>query len=82
MDVPEMVLVEVSLVTQAAAMKDPGAKISVQVPQWEKGERQSPCCMELTEYAFTARAGESFLAFLFSGIVWTTIQLWKRPCGL
>ena len=63
MDVPEMVLVEVSLVTQAAAMEDPGAKISVQVPKWEKEERPSPCCMELTVYAFTARAGEKLQAF-------------------
>lgn len=48
-EVPEMVFVAVSLVDHAAVIDDPGAKILVQVPKLEKLERESPCCMELTE---------------------------------
>lgn len=47
-EVPEMVLVAVSLVLHAAVTPDPGAKISVQVPKFEKEERESPCCIALT----------------------------------
>jgi hypothetical protein len=48
-EVPEMVIVAVSLVDHAAVIDDPGANIFVQVPKLEKLERESPCCTELTE---------------------------------
>jgi hypothetical protein len=40
-DVPEMLLVAVSLVFQEEVMLDPGAKISTQVPKFENDDRAS-----------------------------------------
>ena len=48
MEVPEMVLIEESLLIQAAVMEVPGAKISVQDPKFENEDRESPCCIAFT----------------------------------
>ena len=57
-EVPEIVLVAVSLVLQADVMLEPGAKISTQVPKFENDDRASELVVEPTVMAFGARAGE------------------------
>lgn len=57
-DVPEIVFVAVSLVFQAEVMLEPGAKISRQVPKFEKDERASVLVVEPTVIALATRAGE------------------------
>jgi len=58
MDVPEMVFVAVSLVFHDEVMLLPGAKISTQVPKFEKDERASVVVVEPTVIALGSRAGE------------------------
>ena len=62
-DVPEIVLVAVSLVRHAEVMPLPGAKISTQVPKFENDERVSVVVVEPTVIAAGARAGETLQAF-------------------
>ena len=65
-DVPEIVLVAVSLVLHADVMLLPGAKMSRQVPKFENEERASVVVVEPTVIAFGTRAGETLQAFWFS----------------
>lgn len=62
-DVPEIVLVAVSLVLQEDVMLEPGAKMSTQVPQLENEDRASVLVVEPTVSAFGARAGDTLQAF-------------------
>ena len=62
-DVPEIVLVAVSLVLHADVMLLPGAKMSTQVPKFENEERASVVVVEPTVIALAARAGETLHAF-------------------
>jgi len=62
-EVPEIVLVAVSLVLQADVMLLPGAKMSTQVPKFENDERASVVVVEPTVIAAAARAGETLHAF-------------------
>jgi hypothetical protein len=62
-DVPEIVLVAVSLVRHAEVMLLPGAKMSTQVPKFENDERASVVVVEPTVIAAGARAGETLHAF-------------------
>ena len=62
-DVPEMVLVAVSLVRQAEVMLLPGAKMSTQVPKFENDERASVVVVEPTVIALAVRAGDTLQAF-------------------
>jgi len=57
-EVPEMVLVAEALPIQADVMLEPGAKISTQVPVFEKVDLASVVVVDPTVMAFTARAGE------------------------
>ena len=61
-DVPEIVLVAVSLVLHAEVMLLPGAKMSTQVPKFENEERASGVVVEPTVIAAGARAGETLQA--------------------
>jgi hypothetical protein len=65
-DVPEMVLVAVSLVFQEEVMLLPGAKTSTQGPKFENDERASVVVVEPTVIAFATREGEPLQAFVFS----------------
>ena len=62
-DVPEIVLVAVSLVLHDDVILLPGAKISTQVPKFENDERASVIVVEPTVIALAARAGELLQAF-------------------
>ena len=62
-DVPEIVLVAVSLVLHADVMLLPGAKMSTHVPKFENEERASVVVVEPTVIAAAARAGETLHAF-------------------
>src|ERR1044072_1928885 len=62
MEVPEIVLVAVSLVFQDEVMLDPGAKISTHVPKLEKDERASVLVVEPTVMALPTRAGDEVQA--------------------
>src|ERR1051325_3904428 len=57
-DVPEIVLVAVSLVFHDEVMLLPGAKMSTHVPKFENEERASVVVVEPTVIAVGARAGE------------------------
>ena len=57
-DVPEMVLVAVSLVFHEDVMPLPGAKISRQVPKLENDERASLVVVDPTVIALATRAGD------------------------
>ena len=63
-DVPEMVLVAVSLVRHAEVMLLPGAKMSTQVPKLENEERASLVVVEPTVIALATRAGDELQAFV------------------
>src|SRR6476660_265118 len=65
-DVPEIVLVAVSLVLHADVMLLPGAKMSTQVPKFENDERTSVIVVEPTVIALAVRAGETLQASWFS----------------
>src|SRR4026208_2645929 len=65
-DVPEMVLVAVSLVFHDDVMLLPGAKMSTQVPTFENDERASLVVVEPTVIAFGKRAGETRQGSRFS----------------
>src|SRR6185436_20499650 len=62
-EVPEIVLVAVLLVFQDDVMFDPGAKMSTQVPKFEKDDRASVVVVEPTVSAFATRAGDELQAF-------------------
>ena len=62
-DVPEIVLVAVSLVLHDDVMLLPGAKMSTQVPKFENDERASVIVVEPTVIALATRAGEVLHAF-------------------
>ena len=62
-DVPEIVLVAVSLVLHAEVMLLPGAKMSRHVPKFENDERASLVVVEPTVIAFGTRAGDTLHAF-------------------
>ena len=57
-DVPEIVLVAVSLVFHDDVMLLPGAKISRHVPKFENDERASVVVVEPTVIAVATRAGD------------------------
>jgi hypothetical protein len=57
-----MVLMAVVLPIQAEVMLEPGAKISKQVPIFEKEDRASAVVVDPTVIALTARAGEELHA--------------------
>ena len=57
-DVPEIVLVAVSLVLHDEVILLPGAKMSTQVPKFENEERASVIVVEPTVIALATRAGE------------------------
>ena len=61
-DVPEIVLVAVSLVFHDEVMLLPGAKMSTHVPKFENEERASVVVVEPTVIALGARAGETLHA--------------------
>ena len=61
-DVPEIVLVAVSLVFHDDVMLLPGAKMSTHVPKFENEERASLVVVEPTVMALGARAGETLHA--------------------
>ena len=63
-EVPEIVFVAVLLVFHDEVMFDPGAKISTQVPKFEKDERASVLVVEPTVMALATRAGEELQAFV------------------
>ena len=65
-DVPEIVLVAVSLVFHDAVMLLPGAKMSTHVPKFENEERASVVVVEPTVIALGSRDGETLHAFWFS----------------
>ena len=62
-DVPEIVLVAVSLVLHADVILLPGAKMSTQVPKFENEERASLVVVDPTVIALAARAGDTLQAF-------------------
>jgi hypothetical protein len=62
-EVPEIVLVAVSLVLHADVMLLPGAKRSRQVPKLENEERASLVVVDPTVIAFATRAGDTLHAF-------------------
>ena len=62
-DVPEIVLVAVSLVFHDEVMLLPGAKMSTHVPKFENEERASVMVVEPTVIALAVRAGETLQAF-------------------
>ena len=62
-DVPEIVLVAVSLVRHDDVMLLPGAKMSTHVPKFENEERASLVVVEPTVIAFAVRAGDTLQAF-------------------
>jgi hypothetical protein len=66
-EVPEMVFVAVELPIQDEVMAEPGAKMSRQVPVFEKEDLASVMVVEPTVIALAARAGEELqaLALLF-----------------
>ena len=57
-EVPEIVLVAVSLVLHDEVILLPGAKMSTQVPKFENEERASVIVVEPTVIALATRAGE------------------------
>ena len=57
-EVPEIVLVAVSLVLQEEVMLEPGAKMSRQVPKLENEERASALVVAPTVIALATRAGD------------------------
>ena len=57
-DVPEIVLVAVSLVLHEDVILLPGAKMSRQVPKFENEERASVVVVEPTVIALATRAGD------------------------
>ena len=57
-EVPEIVLVAVSLVLHDEVMLLPGAKRSTQVPKFENEERASVIVVEPTVIALATRAGD------------------------
>ena len=61
-EVPEIVLVAVSLVFHDDVMLLPGAKMSTQVPKFENEERASVVVVDPTVIALGARAGETLHA--------------------
>ena len=61
-DVPEIVLVAVSLVLHADVILLPGAKMSTHVPKFENEERASLIVVEPTVIALAVRAGETLQA--------------------
>ena len=61
-DVPEIMLVAVSLVFHDDVMSLPGAKMSTQVPKFENEERASVVVVDPTVIAFGTRAGETLQA--------------------
>ena len=65
-DVPLIVFVAVSLLSQALVMPEPGAKMSRHVPKFENDERLSVFVVAPTVIALAARAGETLQAFWFS----------------
>src|SRR5258705_329233 len=62
MEVPEIVLVAVSLVFHEDVMLEPGAKISTHVPKFENDERASVVVVEPTVIALATRAGDELQA--------------------
>ena len=62
-DVPEIVLVAVSLVFHDEVILLPGAKMSRQVPKFENEERASVVVVEPTVIALGTSAGEVLHAF-------------------
>ena len=62
-DVPEIVLVAVSLVFHDDVMLVPGAKMSTQVPKFEVEDRASLVVVFPTVIAFGTRAGDTLQAF-------------------
>jgi hypothetical protein len=62
MDVPLMVLVAVLLLYHADVMLEPGAKMSRQLPQFEKDERASDDGVEPTVMASATRDGDELHA--------------------
>ena len=62
-DVPEIVLVAVSLVLHADVILLPGAKMSRQVPKFENEERASLVVVDPTVIALATRAGDELQAF-------------------
>ena len=65
-DVPEIVLVAVSLVLHDDVMLLPGAKMSRQVPKFENEERASVIVVEPTVIALATRAGDELHALVLS----------------
>src|SRR4051794_24499772 len=65
-EVPLMVLVAVSAVFHAEVMSTPGAKMSVQVPKFEKEARASVLVVALTVIASGTRAGVKLQASLLA----------------
>ena len=65
-EVPEIVLVAVSLVFHDDVMLLPGAKMSTQVPKFENEERASVVVVEPTVSALGTSAGELLQAFRLS----------------
>ena len=61
-----MVLVAVSLVFHEEVMLDPGAKISTQVPKFEKDDRASVVVVDPTVIALATRAGDELQALALS----------------
>ena len=57
-DVPEIVLVAISLVFHDDVMLEPGAKTSTHVPKLENDERASVLVVDPTVIALGTRAGE------------------------
>ena len=70
-EVPEIVLVAVSLVLHDEVMFEPGAKISKHVPKFENEERASVLVVDPTVIALATRAGEELqaLALLFPAAI-------------
>ena len=62
-EVPEMVLVAVSLVFHDEVILLPGAKMSRHVPKFENEERASLVVVDPTVIALATRAGEVLHAF-------------------
>lgn len=63
-EVPEIVLVPVSLVLEAEVMPEPGANKSTHVPKFENDERASVLVVDPTVIALSTRAGEKSQAFV------------------
>src|SRR6476620_547317 len=68
-DVPEIVLVAVSLVFQDEVMLLPGAKMSRHVPKLEKEARASVFVVAPTVFAVATRAGDELHAFGFPAAI-------------